>query len=408
MGGFAEALRALMAERGVSGNALARKVPCDSALISRYRCGKQKPSVRMARAIDDALDAQGALVALASPAPGRRAVLAGIAAVVAGPSLFGTLDVDERERLAWAARRAPRIDVAAVASLAGVLASQRCAEDALGAATVLGPVMAQLAVVEELVSSARGPVRPAVVDIAQQWTQFAAWLHRQCRDFPASQVLWRQTLELAAEADDATMTATVLTRRAEMAWLAGEIGSMIGLAQAAQRDERAATSERAHSAGVEARGLAITGDAATAERKLGQAADLASQFADRPGEQRPWSYWYTPQWFQCERGVTLGYLSAHSDQHRALAVEELTAGYEGFSADVARAEWALDYILRRAAIHARGGDVEQACADALEVVPISLQTNSASLRGMLTELHAGLAARYPNDARVRELADALA
>lgn len=82
--------------------------------------------------------------------------------------------------------------------------------------------------------------------------------------------------------------------------------------------------------------------------------------------------------------------------------------YEGFSADVARAEWAVDYILRRAAIHARGGDVEQACADALEVVPISLQTNSASLRSMLSELHAGLAARYPNDARVRELADALA
>src|SRR5713226_2797416 len=102
MGGFAEALRALMAERGISGNALARQVPCDAALISRYRCGKQEPSARMARAIDDVLGAGGALVALAGP--GRRAVLAGIAAAAAGPSLFGALDPDERERLAWAAR----------------------------------------------------------------------------------------------------------------------------------------------------------------------------------------------------------------------------------------------------------------------------------------------------------------
>jgi hypothetical protein len=334
-------------------------------------------------------------------------LLVGIASAVAAQPLFGGLDVEERERLAWAERRPQRIDMTAVESLAAVLAGQRRAEDALGAATVLGPVMAQLAVVENLVNEARGPLRPAVIDIAQQWTQFAAWLHRQCRAIPASQTLWRQTLELATEADDATMTATALTRRAEMAWLTGQIGPMIGLAQAAQRDTRAATSERTHAAGVEARGLAITGDAAVAERKLAETADLAAHFADHPGEQRPWSYWYSPQWFQCERGVTLGYLGAGSDRHRAQAVEELTAGYAGFSADVGRAEWAVDYILRRAAIHARGYDAEQACADALQVVPIWRQTNSASLGEMLAQLHAGLAARWPNDPRITELADAL-
>jgi transcriptional regulator with XRE-family HTH domain len=68
---FAEALRALMAERGISGNALARKIPCDKALISRYLTGRQQPSPRMARLVDDALGAGGELAELAARLPDR-------------------------------------------------------------------------------------------------------------------------------------------------------------------------------------------------------------------------------------------------------------------------------------------------------------------------------------------------
>src|ERR1039458_477848 len=62
---FAEALRALMTERGVSGNALAHTVYCDKALISRLVNGKQQPSASMARLLDDALGAGGKLAAVA-------------------------------------------------------------------------------------------------------------------------------------------------------------------------------------------------------------------------------------------------------------------------------------------------------------------------------------------------------
>ena len=124
-----------------------------------------------------------------------------------------------------------------------------------------------------------------------------------------------------------------------------------------------------------------------------------------PAEQRPWSYWYRPQWFQCERGVTLGYL-AHVDRYRVQALDALTAGYAGLG-DAASSEWAVDYVVRRAAVHVRGGDVEQACADAMEAAPVARQTDSASLRGMLVQLHAGMAARWPDDQRVAELAEAL-
>src|SRR6266702_5666396 len=65
--GFAERLRALMDERGLSGNALARRVPCDPGYISRLASGKQQPSRNIAKLLDDALDAGGTLAALAPP-----------------------------------------------------------------------------------------------------------------------------------------------------------------------------------------------------------------------------------------------------------------------------------------------------------------------------------------------------
>src|SRR6185437_4573843 len=67
-----------MDERDLSVNALALQVPCDKALISRYRSGAQPPSMRMARRLDEVLDAGGQLSVLARPQdrPASSAVLA--------------------------------------------------------------------------------------------------------------------------------------------------------------------------------------------------------------------------------------------------------------------------------------------------------------------------------------------
>jgi transcriptional regulator with XRE-family HTH domain len=69
---FSAELAALMAERGMSGCALARRVPCDRGLISRYVNAKQKPSLRMAQRLDEVLSAEGRLVALAPRASARK------------------------------------------------------------------------------------------------------------------------------------------------------------------------------------------------------------------------------------------------------------------------------------------------------------------------------------------------
>jgi hypothetical protein len=87
-------------------------------------------------------------------------------------------------------------------------------------------------------------------------------------------------------------------------------------------------------------------------------------------------------------GVVLADLAAHAGRYHIPAVEALTAGYGGLSADAAGAEWGTDYIVHRAAVHGRAGDVAQACADALQAVPVDQQTSSASLYTMLTECRA--------------------
>src|ERR1039457_1770865 len=71
---FAEALRARMTERGISGNSLARRVPCDKALISRFVNGRQKPSGKLARRLDEVLETSGELAALADLPPPDRGV----------------------------------------------------------------------------------------------------------------------------------------------------------------------------------------------------------------------------------------------------------------------------------------------------------------------------------------------
>jgi hypothetical protein len=216
-----------------------------------------------------------------------------------------------------------------------------------------------------------------------------------------------QALEWATEIDDCTMTATVLVNRGRMALLAGDVGSAIGLAQAAQRDLVVAAGQRAYGADLEASGHAMVGDYPAAERKLSDTTRFATLLDDRPQDRRPWSYWMSPAWFRCQRGITLSWL-AHEPRYRDRAVTELESGYAGLPEDEKSSAWAALYLGHLAAVYARAGDVDEACAAGLQTARISRLTGSVRLAGMLAQVHAAPAARYPNDPPVTGLAEALA
>jgi len=164
--------------------------------------------------------------------------------------------------------------------------------------------------------------------------------------------------------------------------------------------------QRAWGADLQGRALAMAGDGQGAERKLAEARELAGMLEDRTTDRRPWSYWMMPRWFQCQRGVAFGYL-AGDPRYRDMAVNELGAGYAGLPEDYQLSEAAAEYLVHLADVHVRAGDAGQACDVVQQAAEIARLTGSVQLRITLTGLHVQMAARWPDDPRVTDLADAL-
>ncbi len=388
MTAFGDELRCFLAKRGMTLGELARRSSFDKGYLSKVVNGHKPGSSYLAARLDEVLDADGTLIALAAPIPSA------------------VLDTDERERLAWARRNPRLIDETTINSLARVLAAQRRAEDTLGAAAILPSVLAQLALVEELVTEARGPARCPLVDVAGQWAQFAGWLHASARHDEAAACMHDRALEWAVEAGDINLISQVISMKGHLAWMAGHPGPVIGLSQAAQRDPGAFPGQHAISAVQEARGHAMTGDADKAERKLADAMTKAQEATGHQGEAPPWLYYHSPAFFEVQRGIVFGYF-ADVPRYHDLALTALEAGYAEMSPEEQRSEWGAGYLVHAAAVHERGGNVEQATAIALDVARIVRQTNAARLRALLIPVHTRLAARWPHEPRVTELADVL-
>jgi transcriptional regulator with XRE-family HTH domain len=331
---FPAAVRRRREQRGLSLRELARLAHVDPGHLSRIEAGKRPPTGELAAALDGALQAGGQLAALAA--------------------VNEVLTEHDAGRLAYVARHPRRIDPTTVDSLAAVLAHQRRLEDAIGAAAMRGPVLAQLATVEDLVTEARGPVRAPLVDVAAQWAQFAGWLHAASGQGKRARGWYGRALEWATEVDDPDMIATALNLRGHLAWLAGQPGPVIGLSAAAGRLP-ARPGVRALAAQQQARGHALVGEAADVDRMLDLAAELAAAAAERPGEEPPWIYFYNGGYLAMQRGLAYRLLG-----RRDRAIEELRAGLASMPAEVRRSEWVTRYVLELARAHEEAGDHDEA------------------------------------------------
>ncbi len=430
MADFGDEVRRLLAERGMSLRELARRSHYHVSYLSNVCNGRKPPTAQMAAELDELLGAGGKLTApvtdesaRANRAPGatapvttplpvnpdtgpdRRSVLAG--SVMAGHVLASWLAPIDPERLARAARHQPQVDMPVVISLREMLVAQRHIEDSMGTVAVREPVLAQLATIENLVRQARGPVRPALLDVAQGWAQFAAYLHRDAGDPAGDRARLAQALEWATEIGDKTMIATVFVNRGNMALNAGDIGTVIGLAQAAQRDRTVDVGQLADGAGLEAQGCVMAGDAAAAERKLGEMTELAEKLTDRRQDQHPpWLYWMSYKYFLCHQGLAFSYL-ADKPRYREQAVTALQTGYAALPDDQKSSAWAARFLVHLANVHARAGDLDQSHDVLLQAAAIAQRTGSVRLAEMLAHVLARLHSRWPGDPRVAELDEAL-
>lgn len=309
-------LRQLMSQRGMSVRELASLTYLAKSLVGDYTTGRRPPSPKRARDLDKALGAGGELAAL----------------------------VREDDPLTYAARHPGRVDRAAVAQLADQLAIARTTEDEVGAAPMLSTAADHLTTVAELAREARAPVRPALVAVGAQWAQWAGWLDLAVGRYGRAGAHLDRALEWALEAGDQEMVATVLSFRGHRAWLMGDLGSMVGLTEAALRDDQIHVGQRAYDRYQLARGHAGVGDRRPAVEALAVGADLADEAVAYTGPRPPWHYYRSTAFFDLEHGLVRAHLG-----ERCRAEELVGAGLAGLPAEMRHAEWTAMY---RAAVSA--------------------------------------------------------
>jgi transcriptional regulator with XRE-family HTH domain len=382
---FGEEMRRLMTERRVGLRELARQVSYDPGYLSKVVNGRKAVSRDLARRLDEALGAGGALVAFRVT-----------------PDLHGTFAYDDEERVILAARRPERLDREVISSLAGALAGEYRQVYQVGSVNTLKAATAQLSVVGKLTREARAPLRGEVLGVAAQYAHFTGWLNANTGQLADAQACFDRALGWAVESGEEDLIATTLNLKAHAAWLAGKVGPMIGLSQAAQRITSASAEVRGLAVQMEARGNALTGDGDDANRKLDEAGSLMERAAGhlRNNNEPPWIITCRPGYLTLQRGLASLYMGRN--EH---AVESLSTGLAEMPAEVRQSEWIAWYLVRLAAAHARAGDPEQACSVAAEAALIARQTGASRLRAQLDHLLAKLSARWPTLPAVCDLGE---
>ena len=273
MDDFAGRLTAAMTARGIGVRALARRIHCDPALISRLAAGKQNPSPKIAQLLDDALGTGGTL-------PGSPLLTPPAAA---------------------------QPEVALEDELAAIEVSRRASSTSVGEVTVgrLEQAVNDLAVSYPhlapgvLLQRVRGYLDYATglldgkVTLGEHrrllvTTGWLSLLSATClidlRKFPAAAAYLRTAAELARETGHAEIAAWALETKAWQLVTDGEYERAVALSQAAQRTAPREGSAIIQATAQEARAWARLGSGRETRAALARAETLASPLPqpDRP------------------------------------------------------------------------------------------------------------------------------
>ncbi len=344
--GFAEALRALMAERGISGRELARRVPCDKGHVSRLKNGHTRPSPATAAKLDEILGAGGELSGLAARQAAAPVPALNLPEIAPDPDLY--------DRITRAVGAPSRVDVPVIEWLERTLAEHRRVEDTIGARPLLKLVRGQLSAAAEFTRAAPGPLRTRLVDLTSQYAQFLAWMCIETRNHGAALAWYDRAHDWAVEAGDVNMAATTLSMKAHLAWSLGDAQRCVRMADAARWHRQVTPGVQGMAAQMAARGHALAGEADAAHA----AQALIERAASHPEDEPPWMYFYGETWFRLQRGMA----ELHLGNWRA-AAGLLGSGLAELPESYRRDRAWYGVCLARA--HAEMGDAEQAEAVAV-------------------------------------------
>ena len=391
---FAWKLAALMAECGIGTRALARRVPCDAALISRLAHGRQRPSAQMARRLDEVLGAGGDLVSAASASGAKLAgsqtaaeISSGVLAERAMRARLGAFSAVQAEEL--------------ISHLNEQWHALVKADNLLGPRHALPGVINNLGVIDALLRAVRVPVRDVVVGLAARYAESAAWLYEDSADMASARYWTRRAMEWAMEGNDRLMVSWTLFRRSQQAAPDRDSAQMAALAAAARRE--AAVLPGPMLAAIlqqEAHAYALDGEERACHSALDRA-HLMAAAADDPGDASAGhGSFCTPAYLEMQRGACWLMLGRPARAVNVLegSVRSLPPAYRR-DCGVA--------LSHQAAALAACGEPAQAATVALKALDIARASGSGRVLSMISPVSAKLAPHR----RIEEIAglrDALA
>jgi len=250
-------------------------------------------------------------------------------------------------------------------------------DNLLGPRFALAGVLNQIAVVEALRSVLRDEQRLEIVRLGGQYAESAAWLFEDAGNMAQARYWTSRAMEWAYEGDDKRLLAWTIFRRSQQAAATPDAAQVIGLAQAARRnEEQLAKPTRAAIRVQQAYGHALDGDEQTSQHLLDEAhawaaSDIAGDARDGHGS------YCTPSYIEIQRAncwLTIG----KPKQAIALYEEGLRTLPVVYQRNRAAA------LSRLAVAYVADGQLEQAARTAHAALPVA---RSAGSRRIVAEIN---------------------
>jgi len=274
---------------------------------------------------------------------------------------------------------APRdVDPALVDYFSQQLEGHYRADMMLGPRELISTVTAQHTLISNLVASARGETRQALLRASAAYASLIGWLHQDAGDLPSSSV-WRGiALEVAQRSRDHQLVAYALLNHASVRTdLADGLGAL-DLCGAVLADAgRLSPKMRILALQQQAHGASLVGDRATVDSVLDQAAQLVESCDDG----LPWgnACRRTPAYLEVQRATCYGRLGL------AQAAADLWQQILGTTPANARRDRGV-YLARQATACVQNGDPGRAVAAGRLAADLAMETGSVRIRRELAGL----------------------
>jgi transcriptional regulator with XRE-family HTH domain len=424
---FGIALRELRKEAGLSLRELGKRALYDYTRLSRAEHGDILVPEAQVQALDNILNADGVLIALRQAASGKSPATASrpysvtggepvtleirlpgggsvtltlsrrqftqiltTGALVAAFPATGT--PDDADRASRALEQPARIDDEVLGCFRRTLDEFYKADKMLGPGRLIGPVLAQIDVLDGLRPSVRPPYADPLFQVLAQHAEMAGWLLQDSGDLGAAAAWSRRAAEWAQCAGDANMTAYMLVRQSNIAVLTRDHAAVVQLAAAARRTPGPVDPKlTALALQQQARGHARLGEDRDCFALLDQAASTLGQ---HPDVTIPGSPVYLQQYdlrALTEQSAACYQVTGQADKAVKILEDTIAVTSPALTRDCGH----LTAKLAVAVTRTSQPDPDRAANLGLDALAAARQTGSARILGELRTLDQRLSAKWP-------------